>query len=65
MNQYYKVIVKVETEDDKGKVKYRKEEYIVNATGPTDVESKITQRLEGLDFEIKSINLTAIIEIIE
>ena len=65
MNQYYKCTVKVQTEDDNGKIKNRKEEYIVSAVGPTDVEEKINKRLEGLDFEISSVNLTKIIEIIE
>ena len=65
MNQYYKVRVKVEWEDDKGKVKYRGEEYIVNALNPTDVETKITEHLKGSDFEIASISVTKIVAIVD
>jgi len=65
MNQYYKVRVKVEWEDDKGKVKYRGEEYIVNALNPTDVEAKIHEHLKGSDFEISSISVTKIMGIID
>lgn len=65
MNQYFKCRVKVEWEDDKGKVKYRGEEYIVNALNPTDVESKITEHLKGSDFEIASISVTKIMGIID
>lgn len=64
MNQYFRCKVKVEWEDDKGKVKYRGEEYIVNALTPTDVESKIHEHLKGSDFEIVSISVTKIIDII-
>lgn len=65
VNTFYKCDVKVETEDDKGRVKNRKEEYIVEATGPTEVEKKITKELEGLDFEIDNIKMTKIIKIIK
>lgn len=64
MNQYWKANVKVAWEDDKGKVKYRREEYIVNAINPTDVESKVTKHLEGTDFELANISITKIIDII-
>lgn len=63
--QFFKCVVRIETEDNKGRLKYRNEEYIVEAINPTDVEAKINTRLEGVDFEIKSINLTKIIEIIK
>ena len=64
MNQYYKCVTKVEWEDDKGKVKYRREAYIVNALNPTDVEAKVTEHLKGSDFEIVAINVTNILAII-
>lgn len=64
MNQYFKCRIKIEWEDDKGKVKYRGEEYIVNALNPTDVEAKITEHLKGSDFEIVSISVTKIMGII-
>jgi len=61
---YYKVVVKVEIEDEKGKVKKTPELYIVEAVSPTDVETKIAKKLTGLDYEIAGINITKIIEII-
>ena len=64
MNQYFKCIIRAEWENDKGKVKYRREGYIVNALNPTDVEAKVTEYLKGSDFEIVSIALTNIIAII-
>lgn len=65
MNQYYKARIKIEWENDKGQVKYRGEEYIVYALNPTDVETKITEHLKGSDFEIVSISVTKIIDIIK
>jgi hypothetical protein len=64
MNQYWKAVVKVEWEDDKGKVKYRREEYIVNALNPTDVEARVSEHLKGSDFELVNISVTKIMGII-
>ena len=63
-NNYYKCIVKTEYEDAKGKMKYRRDEYVVSGFSPTDVEAKITKELEGYDFEVAQITLTKIIAII-
>lgn len=64
-NQYYKASVKVAFEDSKGRVKFRKEEYLVNAISPTDVEAKVNKEMEGAgDFEIVSIVLTKIISVL-
>jgi hypothetical protein len=60
---YYKCIVKTEYEA-KGKMKFKRDEYIVEAISPTDVEAKITKQLEGLDFDIAQITLTKIIDIV-
>lgn len=64
MNQYFKCAVKVEWETEKGQVKYRREDYIVSAINPTDVEAKITEALKGSDFEIIAIAVTKIVDII-
>ena len=64
MNQYYRCKVKVEWENDRGQVKYRGEEYIVNALNPTDVETRVTEHLKGTDFEIVNISVTKIVDII-
>lgn len=64
--QYYKCGVKVEYENDKGQIKFRKEEYLVNAVSPTDVEEQITREMTGGgDFEIVSIVLTKILTVLD
>jgi len=65
-NQYYKAAVKVEYEDNKGRVKFRKEEYLVSAISPTDVEAKVVKEMEGSmgEFEIVSIVLTKILDVL-
>lgn len=63
---FYKVSVRVEYEDNKGRVKYRKEEYLVSAVNPTDVEVKINKEMDGYgEFEIVSIVLTKILSVLE
>jgi len=64
MNVYWKCVIKIEWENDKGQVKFRKEEYIVNALNPTDVEARVTEHLKGSDFEIVNISVTKIMDII-
>jgi hypothetical protein len=63
---YYKCVIKVESENDKGKIKFRKEEYLVNAVNPTDVETQINEELKGYgEFEIVSIVVTKIISVLD
>lgn len=66
-NSYYKATLQIEYEDAKGKLKKRREEYIVSAVNPTDVEAKITAHMAGSteDFEISSIVLTKIVDILK
>lgn len=64
MNQYYKATVKMQFEDKKGNVKFKKENYIVYAMTPTDVEAKLSKHLGVEDYEIIGINTTNIIDII-
>ena len=64
MNNYFKCAVKVEWETEDGKTKYRRENYIVNALNPTEVEAKMGEELKGSDFEIVAIVVTNIIGII-
>ena len=61
---YYRCIVKTEYESANGKMKWRRDEYIVSGISPTDVEAKMTKELEGYDFEVSQITLTKIIAII-
>jgi hypothetical protein len=65
MNQWYKAVVKVEYEDAKGKMKFRKEAYIVSAMTPSEVETKVGKQLEGTEYEIIGINTTNIVDIIK
>ena len=60
---YYRAVAKVEIEV-KGRIKYHKEQYIVQAVSPTDVESKMNEYLKNVDFEIDSISQTRIIDIV-
>jgi len=64
MNQYYKVAVKIEMENDKGKMKYVRQNYLVFAVTPTDAEAKTAEELKGHDFEVTSINLTNIVDVL-
>jgi len=65
MNQYFRATVKVSFEDKKGNVKYKKENYIVYAITPTDVEVKMAAELGNEDYEIVGINVTNIVDIIK
>lgn len=65
MNQYYRATIKVSYEDKKGNVKFKKENYIVSAVSPTDVETKIAKHLGMEDYEIVGINTMNIVEIVE
>lgn len=63
---YYRCCVRVEYENDKGRTKFRREEYLVNAVNPTDVEAQINKEMEGTgDFEIVSIVLTKILAVLD
>jgi len=65
MNQYYKATVKVQFEDKKGNVKFKRESYIVFAISPTDVEAKLATHLGVEDYEIVGINTTNIVDIVK
>ncbi len=62
---YYRCTVKTEFEDAKGRLKTRKDNYIVFGVNPTDVEAKMTKHLTLSDMEIININLMNIIEVIQ
>lgn len=63
---YYNVKVKVQAENDKGKLVSVKEEYIVEAISATDVEVMITElyKESSFDWSIDSLKATKIIDII-
>jgi hypothetical protein len=63
-NVYYMVVVNMLNEDEKGRIKKRKDQYVVQGISPTDVEAKINKELEGFEFEVSAIKSTKIIDII-
>jgi len=65
--QYYKCAVKVEYENDKGQVKSKKEEYLVNAVNATDVEKQVADEMEGAmgEWEVVQISLTKILAVLD
>jgi hypothetical protein len=65
MNQWYRASIKIGFEAKNGQMKYRKENYIVSALSPTDVEKKLATHLGTEDYEIISIAVTAIAEVIK
>lgn len=62
---YYKCTIKTEYEDNKGRMKVKKENYVVEAVNPTDVEAKMEKHLKITDFEVVAISLMNIIEIVK
>ena len=65
MNQYYRCVVKMSYESKDGKEKYRKEPYIVYAMSPTDVEAKLAAFLGTSDYELTSVSVTNIVDIVK
>lgn len=64
MNEWYKVSIKIEFEDEKSKIKKRTEHYLIAAVSPTDAEAKMTDHLKTSDMEIRSIIKSNILEVI-
>lgn len=65
MNTWYRCTIKISYEDKKGNVKYKKENYIVSAVNPTDVEAKMAKHMSSSeDYEILGINTQNIIDIV-
>jgi hypothetical protein len=64
METYWKASIRIASEDDKGRTKYRRENYLVYALSPTDVEAKLAEHLNMADYEVTSINLQNYVEII-
>jgi hypothetical protein len=64
-NNYFRATIKISYEDKKGNVKYKKENYIVSAVSPTDVEEKVAKHLGTEDYELIGVNVINIIDIIK
>lgn len=65
MNQYYRATIKLSFEDKKGNIKFKKENYLVYAVSPTDVEVKLAKHLGVEDYEIVGINVANITEVVK
>jgi len=65
MEQYYRTTVKTQFEDKRGNIKFKKENYMVLAISPTDVEAKMAKHLGAGDYEIVSISVSGIVEVLK
>ena len=67
MAKYYSVLVAVEVEDAKGKVKKNKENYLVDALSVTEAEAKLVNKFVEeavkLEYEVVKVSETKIIEV--
>jgi hypothetical protein len=67
MAKYYSVLVAVEVEDAKGKVKKNKENYLVDALSVTEAEAKLVKKFVGdgvrLEYEVVRVMETKILEV--
>ena len=68
MTKYYAVMVAIEVEDAKGKIKKQKENYLVDAMSCTEAEAKLVQKFTKdavkLEYEVVKVIETKIIEVI-
>ena len=66
-NRYYEVLVSLEVEDDKGKIKKQNVKYLVDAADTTMAEKNTIKLMEGTmyDWEIVGINLSKIKEVFD
>lgn len=64
---YYLAKIRFETEDDSGKVKKIREQYLVSATSPGEVEKKLIERFgSGMaPCQIESIQESKVLGVIE
>jgi hypothetical protein len=66
-NKYYTVKVEFQMEDDKGKIKKQKYDYLVDAMSVTEAEAKMTKFLverSERNFQIKAAIASPIVEVL-
>ena len=67
MAKYYSVLVAVEVEDAKGKIKKQKENYLVDAMSVTEAEAKMVKKFTAdavkLEYEVVKVSETNIVEV--
>jgi hypothetical protein len=67
-NKYYIVKVEFQLEDDKGKLKKQKVDYLIDAASVTEAEVKMTKYLverSERNFQIKAAIASPIVDVIE
>lgn len=57
VNYWYMVTTQFSTEDDNGKVKNIKDNYLVKAVSPTDAESIVTKEFEGSSVSFRIVGM--------
>ena len=64
---YYIATVKVQDENERGRVSNTNEMYCVEAESVTDAEAKVVQEFTGyqMDYQVKSVKESKIIKILE
>jgi len=65
-NKYWAVKITSLREQDNGKVKKVREEYLIHAISPTDAEVKMTEEMQGdpFDWSISSVRETKILKVL-
>ena len=63
---YHSVSVKVQFEDDKGKIKKKTERYLVDAMTVTEAEARVISYMKGTqqEFEISSASQSKIVDVL-
>ena len=61
---FFKATIRESYVDAKGREKFRKENYIVSAISPTDVEAKLAKELSDAEYEVVNVTLTNIVKIL-
>ena len=67
-NKYYTVKVEFQMEDDKGKIKKQKYDYLVDAMSVTEAEAKMTKYLverSERNFQIKAAIASPVVEVLD
>ena len=64
---YYIAVVKVQDENERGRVSNTNEMYCVEAESVTDAEAKVVKEFTGyqMDYHVKSVKESKIIKILE
>ena len=64
---YYIATVKVQDENERGRVSNTNETYCVEAESVTEAEAKVVKEFEGqnIDYHVKSVKESKIIKILE